>query len=108
MQNERQLESVDNGHGAILPLKRSNGGVQTGHDQATHEAPEPVGQTPMTPVNNPHVSKNIPPPPLFVWTMILLVPIIKAKKRKGKNSGVLKKLRKVLMARVNAQLTIDK
>ena len=77
-------------------------------DRAGHEAPYPATQTPTVPVRTDSPSKKVPPPTLLVQPTLPVIPTIKTKRRKGKNSGALKKSRKVLASLVNAQLTIDK
>ena len=76
--------------------------------RADHEAPDPAAKTPTTPVQNTGPSKNIPPPTLLIQPTLPVIPTVNPKQRKGKNRGALKKLRKVLAALVDAQLTIDK
>ena len=70
--------------------------------------PDPATQTPTTPVQNTSPSKSVPPPVLLIQSTLPMIPTIKTKQRKGKNSRALKKPRKVLVALVNTQLTIDK
>ena len=77
-------------------------------DRVGHEAPDPATHTPTPPVHNTGPSKNVPPPTLLIQPTLPVIPTIKPKQRKGKNSGALKKSRKILAALVDTQLTIDK
>ena len=74
----------------------------------TYEAPAPAIQTPTAPVGDNSTNKNVLPPTLLIQPTIPMIPMIKIKIKKGKNRGALKKLRKVLAALVDTQLTIDK
>ena len=77
-------------------------------DRADYEAPYPAAQTPTLPIQNAGPSKNAPPPTLLIQPTLSVIPTINPKQRKGKNSGALKKSRKIIAALVDAQLTIDK
>jgi hypothetical protein len=82
--------------------------VQEGNEQEEHEAPVPGEQVPTATTEAAPSKENIPPSTGPVQPTVAMIPMIKTKRKKGKNSGAFKKSRKVLAALVNAQLQIDR
>ena len=67
------------------PFKEIEGEVQAGQDPATQETPGPAMQTP--PVQDCSTNENVPPPTLLIQPTLHVMPMIKTKRKKGKNSG---------------------
>jgi hypothetical protein len=82
--------------------------VQEGYKQETHKAPTPDEEAPTLTMDATSSKENIPPPTLIVQPTVQMIPVIKMKRIKGKNSQPLKKSQKLLAALVDTQMHISR